>query len=275
MGAREFGRIAVLGVSATLIATSGFGGSPALAVPAPTPSPAIALNSILSEVGPDGTVSKQSALQAFSDVIGPLPGVTAVPVAPGEVLDGTFAVNWVLRYWDQLTEAQRAAIRKYLPEPPGTTLTRTAGARGAQVVPAMTTPPVGPYRAVLKNEESEIAAHIGRPLGLPLSVVVNAKQVTSHPAYTVAYDSSGGVSGRPASCVVYINPSLYHSTDVSQLNNILMHEMFHCFQATDYATVADFANAPGWLIEGSAEWVSEILAPSQPDPEWAPYLLRA
>ena len=139
---------------------------------------------------------------------------------------------------------------------------------------ALKTPPVGPYLAVLKNDESDIASHIGHPLGIPLSVVVNSKQVgPTALAYTYAYDSKGDLTGRPASCVIYINPLLYHSVDSSQVNVTLMHEMFHCFQAVDYSTLTAFYDAPRWLIEGSAEWVGETLAPSQPDVLWQNYLL--
>ena len=139
---------------------------------------------------------------------------------------------------------------------------------------ALKTPPVGPYLAVLKNDEGDIASHIGHPLGIPLSVVVNSKQVgPTALAYTYAYDSKGDLTGRPASCVIYINPLLYHSVDSSQVNVTLMHEMFHCFQATDYSTLTAFYDAPRWLIEGSAEWVGETLAPSQPDVLWQNYLL--
>ena len=123
----------------------------------------------------------------------------------------------------------------------------------------MKTPPSGPYLAVLKNDESDIASHIGHHLGIPLSVVVNSKQVSPTAlAYTYAYDSKGDLTGRPASCVIYINPLLYHSVDSSQVNVTLMHEMFHCFQAVDYPTLKAFYEAPGWLIEGSAEWVGRL-----------------
>lgn len=206
-------RLASLGASARLIAASGFGGGPVLAATRPTPSAAAALStsaqllawglpahnraldSIMSEVGPDGTVSKQTALQTFSDVIGPLPGVTAGPVPAGGVLDGTFAINWAPQYWDQLTAAQRVAIKKYLPEPPITNDIEPDPNGGARGIAAMTTPPAGPYLAVLKNAESDIAAHIGHPMGLPLHVVVNSKQVGTSFAYTYAYDSHGDLIG--------------------------------------------------------------------------------
>ena len=74
-------------------------------------APRTARNSVLSEVGSDGTVTKQAALRAFTDLIGPLPGVPVAPMRSGQVLDGTFAVDR-LRYWDELSAKQRAAIKR-------------------------------------------------------------------------------------------------------------------------------------------------------------------
>ena len=264
-------RVGALGLSATFMAAvSGMAQISASA------APRTARNSVLSEVRSDRTMTEQAALQAFSDLIGPLPGVPGAPMRSGRVLDGTFAVDLALRYWDELSAEQRAAIKRYLPEPPATnaTDTRQSGDTFGPRLVALKTPPAGPYLAVLKNDESNIASHIGHHLGIPLSVVVNSKQVHSAAlAYTYAYDSKGDLTGRPASCVIYINPLLYHSVDSSQVNVTLMHEMFHCFQAVDYPTLKAFYEAPGWLIEGSAEWVGETLAPSQPDVLWQNYLL--
>ena len=165
---------------------------------------------------------------------------------------------------DQLRGAQRSAIRQYRPAAPeiDSAGPGPAGGAGVRRVPALDPPPAGPYLAVLKNAESEIAAHIGHPMGLPLHVIVNSKQVGTAFAYTYAYDSHGDLTGRPVSCVVYINPHLYHSLDSSLTNDALTHEMFHCFQAADYATLKAFYAAPAWLIEGSAAWVGQTLAPS-------------
>jgi hypothetical protein len=158
--------------------------------------------------------------------------------------------------------APRTALNSVLSEvrPDGT----VPDAFGPHLV-ALKTPPAGPYLAVLKNDESDIASHIGHPLGIPMSVVVNSKQVVPTAlAYTYAYDSKGDLTGRPASCVIYINPLLYHSIDASQVNVTLMHEMFHCFEAIDYPTLTAFYDAPKRLIEGSAERVGETSTRAPP-----------
>ena len=277
-------RFTLLGLSATLlIAAGGPGANPATAAPQPRPSlagppaPGSGLSSVLSEIGPDGAVPRQTALEAFTLGFGPLPGVSAVPGPPGERADGTIAVNWVLRYWDQLTVAQKTAIKKYLPEAPVTNLAGTAG-RGIALgtfVAGPITPPSGPYLSMLEHDRSEIAAHVGHSMALPLSVVVSSTQTKTYLAYTTVYDSSGGFTGPPARCQVTIEPRLLHFPDASAVADSLMHEMFHCFQATDYATVAAYVKAPDWLIEGSAAWVGEELAPSPStsDGWWQEYLL--
>ena len=108
-----------------------------------------------------------------------------------------------------------------------------------------------------------------------MSVVVNSVQFKTYFAYTLPYDSHGGFTGAPVRCVVYINPRLYQALDVSVANDGLMHEVFHCFQAADYPTVAAYAKAPDWLIEGSAAWVGQTLSPSPTlaNGWWSHYLL--
>jgi hypothetical protein len=39
-------------------------------------------------------------------------------------------------------------------------------------------------------------------------------------------------------------------------NQILAHEIFHCFQLDAYRTIEAYATAPRWVIEGQAEWVA-------------------
>ena len=96
---------------------------------------------LLAEIGPNGEVTKEMALEAFSLAIAPLPGVT-VPTgaAPtdAEREDGTFAVDWLLPYMNQLTPDQAAAVNAALapdpqapvwtPEPSGAARMGSSGA---------------------------------------------------------------------------------------------------------------------------------------------------
>ncbi|HTW09306.1 MAG TPA: hypothetical protein VME46_17500, partial [Acidimicrobiales bacterium] len=240
------------------------------------PAPRTTLRSLFSDIRPDGSIPLAAALQAFSLLAGPLPGVK-VPNGPdGRTMDGTFAVNWVLGHWDRLTPAQREAVKGFLTAglTPRTVLAAPGdGAGHARLAAKVTTPPLGPYLAMLKADEVVIASNIGHPMGLPVSVVAETKQTKTYLAETVLYDKSGGFTGRAARCEVQLQPLLF-TTDAETVSDTLMHEMFHCFQGADYPTLAQFNDAPTWLIEGSAQWVAQSLAPSaaQGDGWWDLYL---
>ena len=90
-------------------------------------------------------------------------------------------------------------------------------------------------------------------------------------AYAVPENSTGGSTGTATQCVVHVNPALYKSKVVTDTNRIMAHEVFHCFEAMDYPTIAAFGSAPDWLVEGAAEWVGDTLEPA-PDDWWIDYL---
>jgi len=145
--------------------------------------------------------------------------------------------------------------------------TATASVRPA----AALRPSTSEYLAEVHADAREIAAHLGHGLTLPESVVVNAKQeFGSAPAYAYVYDSAGEMTGTPASCKTFINPS-FSKEDAEYQKLALLHETFHCFEAMDFSSLAAYYAAPHWLIEGEAEWVGATLAPTEL-PEWDPYL---
>src|SRR4051794_30697147 len=65
---------------------------PSVAPSATAPVVGQAWQSVLDSIGDDGTISKDTALQAFSVAIGPLPGVSVPPGEAGFVGSGTMAV---------------------------------------------------------------------------------------------------------------------------------------------------------------------------------------
>jgi hypothetical protein len=141
-------------------------------------------------------------------------------------------------------------------------------------------PAAGPYLVQVRHYSSEIAARIGHPLSLSLSVIVNATEVKIDGkdvlAYAESLNSSGGdSSGAPARCEIHINPSSYNSQETADFNETLAHEVFHCFEFMDFPSIEAFGmvsdRAP-WLIEGEAEWVGETLQTS-PNGFWSGYLL--
>ncbi|HTW08943.1 MAG TPA: hypothetical protein VME46_15620 [Acidimicrobiales bacterium] len=246
------------------------------------PAPGTVLYQLMHEVGPDGAVPLATALQAFSLEIAPLPGVRLPAGRPGAIADGTFAMDWALRHWNQLAPAQKATVRRFLVGP--TTMTGDAGRTITGPLPllaaARTLPASGPYFAELKADETIIAGHIGHSMDLAVSAVVSPVQVPGKGpgtalAFTTPYDSRGGFTGRPTKCVVTLEPALWREHPTASVTaDTLMHEMFHCFQATDYSTPDAFFAAPDWLIEGSAEWVGQTLSPDTENccTAWVRYL---
>ena len=94
-------------------------------------------------------------------------------------------------------------------------------------------------------------------------MLINTTQMEGDsPAYTLVYDSGGSTTGPAASCKTHINPS-FNTENAGLPELTLIHKVFHCFQSMDYPSVATFQSAPGWLIEGEAEWVGATLAPTE------------
>ena len=79
-----------------------------------TPLPASAWARVLTQIRPNGTVSKATALQAFSVVYGPLPGVPRPPGVRTEVPSGTQAALWTLSYFRRLTARQQRIVERRL-----------------------------------------------------------------------------------------------------------------------------------------------------------------
>jgi len=80
---------------------------------------ATAWEGVLDRIAPDGEVSFETALDAFSLAVGPLPGVPMPAGRRERIPSGTGPIRWLGGYRDRLTEAQRAAVDRYLAPDPG------------------------------------------------------------------------------------------------------------------------------------------------------------
>ena len=58
---------------------------------------------LMAQIGPEGEISLEVALQAFALAIGPLPGVATPDGDPTLHVSGTGPLRWVLRNWNDLT----------------------------------------------------------------------------------------------------------------------------------------------------------------------------
>jgi hypothetical protein len=250
---------------------------------APDEIPLTAWQRVLGQIGPDGDVSFETALDAFSLAVGPLPGV-AMPAGPTEqIASGTGAIRWLQGYRSRLTDEQRAAVDRYLaPDPDAIRVEPATGSSGrvasaatgriqvGQAVPFARTLQEEQFLRYLDDARGEIARLLRRKLPLPYTLTINKTQKTTDLAYTTPHFGSDD-AGKPSSCEFYVNPSLLKGGDV-HFRASMAHEMFHCFQAAKMSGADEWNStllSRPWLIEGSAEWVGESLAgPSSIGLEW-------
>ena len=102
--------------------------------PAGSPGDLSPYDQLRAQIGPNGEVTKEMALEAFSLAIAPLPGVTVPTGAPANVdqqADATFAVMWIMRYLDQLTPEQHAVVDPILAPEPGRAAYHSTACRGS------------------------------------------------------------------------------------------------------------------------------------------------
>jgi hypothetical protein len=249
-------------------------GASATVQPAAASTAGPAWDSVLSQISADGSVSTATALEAFSLVFGPLPGVTLPAGDAGILPDGTGPMRWLIGHWHDLTAAQQAAALPLLPQPV-TSAAPTSHALGegrsltiATVAnkPIQTYPPHRPdsyYTDAANQAEADIAAKVGRPLGVPITARDTGKSLNEY-ADTVVLTSSGGYVGAPAKCQIDLTEQGDALDDVD-LQRVLHHEVWHCYEGVILG-LARFYNAstPEWIIEGEAEWVGTTSAPTAP-----------
>ena len=276
-------RLGLVGLVAALVAltacsnatTNGSGNpssttGPATGKPA-RPQPKTGWQKTLGQVRPDGTVTTTTALNAFAEAIGPVPGVTPPSGPTGPIESGTIAVRWVLAHWKELTPQQQAAVQTDLGGPAAThhfTGTEATPSPGSGTntddpdIPCQTQngPGTKAYQAELNGIVSTLEAHLW-PLRIRDHVffVDNTKLINPNnpasdgkdtAAYTVGCTGANEALGTPAGCTIHVNPGQAAST----IHDLLIHEMTHCFMMQHWG-VSDYARMPNWFVEGGAEWV--------------------
>lgn len=267
----------------TLLLGACNGASPAVqSTPSPSPVPT-AWDTVLDRMGEGGRVDLETAMQAFSLAVAPLPGVELPDGTPGGMFEATLAVDWLVDHLEELTPEQRAAAEPWITPPP-LPAGRTGSAVGTVVEAAFTRDNAAlesAYLALLNEEAAQISTLLGGvALELPTSVSLNT--VPAGPqgsngrayAYTRALDANGGKVGKAVRCHVFIDPRGQGTSGVD-LEMIMAHEAFHCFQAQAYKSVTALLAAPKWLIEGQATWVGGVVGGSSETlaPIWDRYFL--
>jgi hypothetical protein len=271
--------------------------SPAPALePLPEPiDPNDAWARVMSGIERDGSVPLGTALQAFSVLIGPLPGVDAPPGAVLSDVDGTLALKMLLGHKDELTPAQWAAIHGLLDPGPVTGLLATGpllAAVGSNPMLTAANPCPGgkdsPRRAEFEAQVSQaiatLEARLGHKLRIPVGIIFQGVATQIVPgredfevfAITKPMSADCKVDQgdtRPKSCQIQFT-NRGEGLEGFEFTHVVHHEVFHCFQL-DFATSAAAAYRVGkWLDEGSASWVGETISGGSTvgGADWVPWL---
>jgi hypothetical protein len=239
-----------------------------------TRSASTAWERIAARIEPGGRVPRQLALDAFATLVGPIPGGEVVPGELG-VRSGSAPVRWLMRYWDDLSDSQQAAIRAALDSQPATP---------SQPLQAFAATPRTP-RDGLQEFTDGVAAEFKTQV--PAFSPARPFVVVGDPPYereTLAITSAarGGervTSGPVDSCRIMYLPAAVQLFETSRyagtsadgdralavLRAVVAHELMHCHQINAAQSAERYRSQPPWILEGSAAWGGFLHAyPSTP-----------
>jgi hypothetical protein len=251
----------------------------------PAYSPTTQWEKVLAQVGSDGSVSKETALQAFAVAYGPIPGVEVPSGPPGEITSGTFAVRAVSHHWASLSAVEQAAILALHPS------LEAARADPAQPViakptfaglraPARAHLPLpgfvqqGPGDAPQLADDREIVDRLVAEIADRLDVAPLPFQPRL--AVSNGYGGENGLAfadadNGPNGCTItFYPPGIGADAPVREF--IYAHEVMHCYQGFLLGKPVYDGESP-WRIEGMADWVAvELRRSSQDGRFWEDYL---
>jgi hypothetical protein len=179
--------------------------------------PSSAYGKVLAQIRPDGSVSEQTALQAFALSYGSLPGVHPPSGARSTIFSGTLAGAWVLRYLSRLSPRLRAVVLQRLGFS-GIGTARAASYGDPNFVPSAS------LTAAAKAWRDKEADHIGPLL---LTIVAGISPLSANDAYPV--DAKGNYNVKGPFCLIRITPGTAGGS-AAYLKLTLAHEVFHCFE---------------------------------------------
>ncbi len=226
--------------------------------PLSTALPTTAWQAVLDQVRPNGSVSKSTALEAFSLAYGRLPGVRPPKGRRAVTEDGTQALLWGYEYEREMTRAQRTAFDRLGGlEPPG------RGAHAAEYGDDGFTPNAD-VEAMAQHWAGVYEARLGHTLGLRIVAGYTTTVVTTPKGGLVYADAwpmnaEQGTGGEPVTCRIRVMPSGKEQS-AEFLNLIVAHEVFHCFQF-DFRGSLAWNGLPAWIMEGTADWAAITVDP--------------
>jgi hypothetical protein len=225
----------------------------------------------------NGQLSLETALAAFDATIADLPGVEARKGEIGKLTDATMVVEELGTSIDQLSAKQRQVYERWTTPAPDAVLSDEPPAPRA---PAGRRAPPTPQEVILADAYLDDALRVLRNHGYfpahRVSLTLLDNQGTTKPN-VVAYVSPADVPpGTSPTCNMFLTKK-GRSQSAIDVRFTIAHEAAHCAQHAFYASQADQKRVPGWVKEGTAEWlgakVTEELgvgAPSEVD--WTAWL---
>ena len=187
-------------------------------------------DAVLSGIRPDGTFSVETALQAFSVAIAPLPGVPLPAGAPVHLVSGTMAIDMVMTYWKDLSPQQQQAITKNLPSPPPSSAFADSNHAAVALSQRASSPTPSTAQSLQARAEqawTQIATHLQRT---KLHIQVFFLDRLNDTADTYVFDDMGNRTGAPSRCDILVNSGDISDVPPSDLQIIMTHEVFHCFE---------------------------------------------
>jgi hypothetical protein len=217
------------------------------------PAPRDRWGRVLEGIRADGSVSKQTALQAFAVAYGGIPGVRVPDGRRVAVPDGTGVIAWMQRYARALTPRQRAVVDARLG------LHLQTGLRDA-VIADYGDGSFRPDPAATRVAYTFVPSYealTGHHLSLPIVVGPSTDPPPPNAHGDAVMDAApvNNPDGQSV-CRVRLLPARRGETS-AYLKHALAHEVFHCFQfdlaPTRWASDAD------WIIEGGADWAATVV----------------
>jgi hypothetical protein len=228
-------------------------------------------------IGPNGEISLDMALQAFSIAIGPLPGVTVPPgpePSPAEIGDGSGPVRWLFAHASELTPGQLAAAENLVGGSAAKDVVLARFATDEALIPVPigdcalmfagngfrppTTPDFAPYVEAAAVAIDALGTHMGRPLGINVRFCPRRAAGFAF-ALALPTDDGNGLAGKAADCWVYVDVRGVPLTSVGKAD--VAHLMADCYVAAEFSTLTEYyIKSDSWLIEGFESWAASTVA---------------
>ena len=224
-----------------------------------TPLPHTAWAKVMSQVRPDGSVSEQTALEAFALSYGGLPGVH-VPSGPRTTtVSGDLAFDWVAPYLPKLSARLRRAIDHVMGfAAPGKGAHSTDYGDPGFTPNAQLTATANHWKLVYA-----LPTYLGHYLSLQIvagtttTIIHNEYTHTDAPADADSVNAAGDRTADGPICRIRITPTAA-PYDNATISHILAHEVFHC---EEFDLDPGLAHLAAWTTEGMAEWAAETIDP--------------